>query len=199
MGEVYRAFDATLRRSVALKVLRTDAGAPPSPEQRARFLREARAAAALRHPGIVTVFDVGEVDDIPYIAMELLDGPPLGSNVLRDVGVERKASWLVQVAQALSAAHAAGFVHRDIKPSNLIVCSDDTIKVLDFGIVRALGVEEIVFGANGRRLETAIPSFRTAYGDVLGAPRYIAPEQAAGWTPTHVSISLHGASSRSSS
>ena len=176
MAVVYRAHDPTIDRVVAIKVLK--------PELRGdlalvgRFLREARAAGALSHPNIVTIYDVGEVDGIPYIAMELLKGASLDEH-LRERG--RMDFALVvgigrQIAGALDYAHGLGVVHRDIKPSNIMLCADrHTAKILDFGIARMME-------ADRRAGETAV---RTQFGQVVGTPRYMSPEQAFGLELDH--------------
>lgn len=150
MGRVYRALDTRLERKVALKILRppteTHEGAGVSSgdvsDGPSRLLREARAAAALDHPNAVSVFDVGEVDGIPYIAMELIEGRSLRT-CMGDatVPMERRVRWLIEIAQALAAAHGRGLVHRDVKPENVMVRNDDVVKVLDFGIARRVRLE----------------------------------------------------------
>lgn len=162
VGEVYRAVDTRLRRKVALKVLRPDR---EHPDAIARLFREARAAAVLTHPNTVAIHDIGEAEGICYIVMELVTGQPLLAYVGDErVPAARKLSWLVDVARALSAAHKAGIVHRDVKPSNVMVSDDGSVKVLDFGLAKPL----------------APVSFRTGHGQVVGTPRYMAPEQLAG-------------------
>lgn len=166
MATVYRAFDPTIGRPLVIKFLHADLCADA--EYRLRFLREAKAAGMLSHPNIVTVFDVGEIDARPYIAMELLDGGALGdqSKVGAGLPVGDVVRIGMQVAEALDYAHARGIVHRDIKPSNLLQLDDgQTIKVADFGIAR-IGAFEI--------------SDRTRVGTVIGTPRFMSPEQATG-------------------
>ena len=177
MGEVYRAYDPALKRYVALKVLREekrDADGIPWTDAVARAKREAQAAAALQHPNAVTVYDVGEVDGAPFIAMELVEGQSLAKTLAGgDVPMHDRLRWLVQVARALDAAHRVGLVHRDIKPDNIIVCKDGSAKVLDFGIAkRAPSMADT--------RDAGPPSFRTATGLIIGTPRYMAPEQLSG-------------------
>ncbi len=158
MGEVYRAYDTTLRRRVALKVIHPDLAIP---DAAARLEREARAAAALAHPNTVAIHDLGQVDGVVYLVMELVSGVPLRAYVGdTKVPVTRKLRWLVDVARGLAAAHRAKLVHRDVKPTNVMVSDEGIVKVLDFGLAKP------VEGA----------SARTDVGLVVGTPRYMAPE-----------------------
>ncbi len=167
MADVFRAHDPDIGRVVAIKVLKPDYRRDP--ELGARFLREARAAGALNHPNIATIYDVGEADGVPYIAMELIDGRPLDM-VLQAQGrmpFERVLALGAQLADALSWAHAQGVVHRDVKPSNILLSSDGrTAKLLDFGVAR--------IGESDGHLA------RTQAGQMIGTPRYMSPEQALG-------------------
>jgi serine/threonine-protein kinase len=166
MAMVYRAFDPEINRSVACKILKADHCVDE--EYKSRFVREAKAAGALSHSSIVTVFDVGKVDESPYIMMELLKGQDLG-DVLKEkkvLSVKQTLTIAVQLAKALDYAHSTGIVHRDIKPDNIIVLADgETVKVADFGIARMSENEE---------------AQKTQVGSVLGTPRYMSPEQALG-------------------
>ena len=140
MGTVYRATDVILQRTVAVKVLAA-ALADEDPSHIARFEREARAAASLSHPGVVTVYDSGVDGTTRFIVMEYVEGRGLDA-IVRDEGrlePDRAVAIIERVADALGAAHAAGIVHRDIKPANVMVAADGAVKVLDFGIARALG------------------------------------------------------------
>ena len=137
MGAVYRARDTRLNRDVALKTLGGSFAA--TPEARARLLREARAAAALTHPNIATLHDIGETDESPWIVMELVAGISLRSRLIG--GPLDESTWLAyatQIAAALEHAHARKIVHRDIKPENILISLDDTVKVIDFGLARAV-------------------------------------------------------------
>jgi serine/threonine-protein kinase len=165
MGVVYRAFDGKLARDVALKVL------PPEllgdAERRARFLREARLAAAVTHPCTAAVYDVGEDGDAAFVAMELIRGKTLRSalepgpfDVARAVRITR------DIARGLSKAHESGIVHRDLKPENVMLDEEDQVKVLDFGLAKLREAE----GDGGA-------STSTEAGRILGTPSYMSPEQ----------------------
>ena len=175
MGEVWRATDTTLGRTVAVKLLKHEFA--DDADFRTRFETEARNAAALHHPGVASVFDFGDlVDDRsghrPYLVMEFVDGKPL-SDLLRPgqpMPPEQARTLLAQVADAVAAAHAAGIVHRDIKPANVLVTPDGIVKITDFGIARA---------AEGVAL--------TQTGQVMGTPQYLSPEQAEGRPATRAS------------
>ncbi len=166
MAKVYRAYDPDINRSVAFKVLKSDFCVDE--EYLSRFLREAKAAGALSHSNIVTVFDVGKIDSSPYIMMELLEGKDL-AEVLKErtkLPISDVLVIALQLAKALHYAHNAGIVHRDIKPDNIIVLPDgESIKVADFGIARMDQQSEMQ---------------KTQVGSVLGTPRYMSPEQALG-------------------
>jgi len=165
MGQVYRAFDSRLRRSVALKILHESLSA----EAMGRLVREARLAASLSHPSIVAVFDVGELQGMPFMAMELVDGQQLRALIgVSSISVQEKISWLVDIARGLDAAHRAGLVHRDVKPQNVMITSSGA-KVLDFGIAKELSDA-------GRNATALLPSMRTRPGFSMGTPQYMAPE-----------------------
>src|SRR5262249_3378582 len=133
MGEVYRARDTRLGRTVAIKVLAADVANDPS--RRDRFLREARAAAALSHPNIAALYEVGEDHGQLFLAFEFVPGSPLTTIIGgRPLNPRRAVDFAIQIADALADAHAAGIVHRDIKPANVIVTPKDKAKVLDFGL-----------------------------------------------------------------
>jgi serine/threonine protein kinase len=166
MGFVFLASDDGLRRLVALKVMRPEIAARPI--ARERFLREGRAAAAIRSDRVVTVFQVGEADGVPYLALELLEGCSLDAWLTSHPGPvhpDRIAAVACDVLAGLSAAHAKGLVHRDIKPANLWVESPtDRVKILDFGLTRPESDDSPL----------------THEGGILGTPAYMAPEQAEG-------------------
>ncbi|MEX0674279.1 MAG: serine/threonine-protein kinase [Gaiellaceae bacterium] len=162
MAAVYLAHDEELGRPVAVKVLESLAG---EDESRRRFIREARLAARLTHPNIVTVYDAGEHDGAPYIVMEYVEGETLAELFARRgrLPPEEVVALGRQACAGLQHAHDAGLVHRDVKPQNLLVRSDGTLKISDFGIARA---------AEGTQITSA--------GTILGTAGYLAPEQAFG-------------------
>ena len=173
MADVYRAQDPEIGRTVAIKVLKPEYARDA--QLGARFLREARAAGALSHPHIATIYDVGDVGGASYIAMELIDGEPLDTLLQRQGHLPHERVLLLarQLADALAYAHRAGIVHRDVKPSNIMVCGDgQTAKLLDFGVAR-------VGEADPASLA------RTQVGQLLGTPRYMSPEQALGLPVDH--------------
>jgi tetratricopeptide (TPR) repeat protein len=203
MGEVWRARDERLDRYVALKVLPADASGDP--ERRARMVREARAAAAIRHPNVVTLFDILTEDGNDVLVMELVEGRTL-SETLRKEGpppLEVALRWIDGVVQALVAAHARGVLHRDIKSANVMVTADG-VKVLDFGLAKLKGDDapspiagdrEPTAATSNTRLAldatmpstsnqgAGIDSYKTHAGQLLGTPLYMAPEQIEGALP----------------
>ncbi len=176
MAVIYRGFDPEIRRELAIKCLQDDYARRP--EYRRRFVAEARAAGTLTHPGIVTIFDVGESDDRPFIAMELLDGITLAAfaEQFRPLLLRNVLKIAIQLTEALDYAHRNGVVHRDIKPENIIVTSATVnIKVMDFGIAQTLND----------------PAWRAdSDGYVAGSPHYMAPEQVQG-LPTDARADLY--------
>lgn len=173
MGEVFRARDTKLNRAVALKLLPADVARDA--ERIQRFQREARAASALNHPHIVAIYDTGEAEGAPYIAMELVEGEPLGAWVRRNKPELRKILEVItQVADALAAAHDAGIVHRDIKPANVLVTAQGYAKVLDFGLAKL--TEAPATSDETRSVEKPI----SKTGVVMGTVAYMSPEQALG-------------------
>jgi serine/threonine protein kinase len=175
MGTVWAAIHTVTRRSVAMKFLRD--GGRAKGELRQRFLREASAASALKHPNVVEIIDVFDFDDqSPVMVMELLQGETLGKKLARDerLSLEETAALLLPVVSAVGTAHSLGIVHRDLKPENLFIerRGDETaVKVLDFGIAK-LSAE--------RYLERGLADQLTDTGSMLGTPCYMAPEQATG-------------------
>ena len=178
MGTVYLAYDTRLGRPAALKLLPSRLS--HNPERVLRLQREARAASALNHPNIITIYDFGQENGRDYIASEFVEGstlrdyvgnPGLSLNQILDV--------IIQVSRALEAAHAVGIVHRDIKPENIILRPDGYVKILDFGLAKLIeqeaGDEEVDLGVAGNALD-----FETRTGMVLGTVHYMSPEQACG-------------------
>lgn len=163
MSTVYRAFDETLERWVAIKLMHADLSSDA--DQLERFRREARAAARLSHPHVVTVIDAGEDDGHPYIVFEYVEGETLKQRIRRlgrlDVG--EAVAYAIEIGRALAAAHAERIVHRDVKPQNVLIDAEGRAKVTDFGIARTLELEGL-----------------TAAGRVLGTTDYVSPEQALG-------------------
>jgi predicted ATPase/serine/threonine protein kinase len=176
MGEVYRAKDTRLDREVAIKTLSLDRGSQP--EALSRFEQEARAACALNHPNIVTIYELGQVNGTHYIAMELVHGETLRELLASGPIPFRKAVAIAaQIADALAKAHEIGIVHRDLKPENLMVSGDGASKVLDFGLAKLRA------GARVRGLDAATSSTISSiseYGTVMGTVGYMSPEQAMG-------------------
>ena len=163
MSSVYRAFDPTLERWVAIKLMHRDIS--HDPDQLERFRREARAVARLNHPHVVTVIDAGEDDGAPYIVFEYVDGETLKDRIRRlgRLPVSEAVAYAIEIGRALEAAHASMLVHRDVKPQNVLIDPDGRAKVTDFGIARSLEAQGL-----------------TATGRVLGTTDYVSPEQALG-------------------
>jgi len=175
MGEVYRARDTRLGRDVAIKILPADMAADA--ERLRRFEREAQATAALSHPNILDVHDVGTVGRTPYLVEELLEGESLRDRLARTgVPVREAVDIAVQVAHGLAAAHGKYIVHRDLKPANVFLTTDGTVKILDFGIAKL--AERGPFGEADTL--THAPTGATEVGHVMGTVAYMSPEQARG-------------------
>jgi len=170
MGVVYQARDTRLDRLAALKVMRPDWGGDP--DRRRRFVREARTASALNHPNILTIYEIDADADVDYIAMEFVAGGTL-ADIMKSgpLAADRALRLAAQIADALSAAHAASIVHRDLKPSNIMMPAEDRVKVVDFGLAK--------LGAPGAPDAETIDAL-TERGAVVGTARYMSPEQAAG-------------------
>ena len=170
MGEVYRARDTRLGRDVALKILPPDMARDPS--RRQRFELEARAVAALNHPNIVALYDVGE----GYIVSELVDGEPLSGVKL---GLRKAIDAAVQIAAGLAAAHAAGITHRDLKPANILLTRDGRVKILDFGLAKMADPNSAAAGT------TETMTARTEPWAVMSTVGYMSPEQVRGTPADH--------------
>jgi serine/threonine protein kinase len=177
MGEIYRARDARLGRDVALKVLPRELSSDR--EGLVRFAQEARAASALNHPNIISIFEIGVAEGSPFIVMELVDGRTLRE--LIDAGtltIKKSLDLAVQIAEGLAKAHEAGILHRDLKPENIMVTRDGFAKILDFGLAKLQGPP-----LGGARSGPEAANFSlTQAGLVLGTPAYMSPEQASGRT-----------------
>jgi serine/threonine protein kinase len=181
MGEVYRARDSKLGRDVALKILPESVARDP--ERVARFEREARTLASLNHPHIAQIYGFQQSDDTAALVMELVDGEDLSQRIARGpVPQDEALPMALQICAALEAAHAQGIVHRDLKPGNIKVRPDGTVKVLDFGLARALAPD--VAGDGRPSSDTDSPTItspaQTHVGIILGTAAYMAPEQARG-------------------
>src|SRR5271165_2278132 len=171
MGEVYRARDSRLEREVALKVL-PESFAREADRLR-RFEQEARAVAALNHPNILAVFDIGQQDGSPFLVSELLEGETLRALLDRGALPQRKTlDYGVQIAHGLAAAHEKGIIHRDLKPENIFVTKDGRIKILDFGLAK--------LAQPSGEDEPTLTGLHTAAGVVMGTASYMAPEQVRG-------------------
>jgi len=175
MGEVYRAHDTRLHRTVAIKVLPRESIADP--EHQRRFLHEARAASALNHPAIVTLYDIANAEGTDFLVMEYVPGRRLDQLISpKGVPLIQALGYAQQLAGALAAAHAAGIMHRDIKPANVIVTPQGQVKVLDFGLAKLLDR-----APHGPESETRTEvSLVTEPGRVMGTVAYMSPEQASG-------------------
>jgi hypothetical protein len=179
MGEVYRARDPRLERDVAIKVL--PAAASADPERLRRFEQEARAAAALNHPNILAVHDIGIHDGSPYIVSELLEGGTLRGSIAAGLPVRKAVDYAIQIARALGAAHDRGIVHRDLKPDNAFVTTTGHVKILDFGLAKLIESPLPRLGIS----EAPTTPPETEPGLVLGTIGYMAPEQLRGQTVDH--------------
>ena len=179
MGLVYKAEDTRLSRAVALKFVADDLSADPNVLE--RFRREAQSASALNHPNICTIYDIGESEGLPFIAMEFLQGKtlkdrlnegPLKGDALMEASI--------QLASALSAAHAAGILHRDIKPANIFVTTQGQLKILDFGLAKLMFDKKDASGLSQQTTVMDSRDLRTRPGSAIGTFLYMSPEQARG-------------------
>jgi eukaryotic-like serine/threonine-protein kinase len=174
MGEVYRARDTRLSREVALKVLPAELAADPG--RLKRFEKEARAASALNHPNIVTIYEIGQADSISYIAMERVEGSTLRELLVSgSLPMKKLLQVATQIADGLAKAHEAGIVHRDLKPENVMATKDGLVKILDFGLAKL--TQSVTGSGEGSQLQTET---KTSPGMVVGTASYMSPEQASG-------------------
>jgi serine/threonine protein kinase len=195
MGVVWSARDPRLGRTLAIKLLKR-ADAPP--DLRTRLLREGRAMARLRHPNVVTVYEMGTDGDRAFIAMELVDGGSLDGWLARHPPSDEVIAALLAAGRGLVAAHAAGLVHRDFKPSNILRGTDGRVLLADFGLARGLGGDAAAMspaplaaariaweapGAGSQRLDSVLDSSLTRSGALIGTPPFMAPELHVGATP----------------
>ena len=183
MGEVYLAQDTRLDRKVALKILPAEVAG--NRDRMERFILEAKSAAALSHPNIAQIFEIGEHDGTHFIAMEFVDGQTLGEKIYQERTELRKLlRFLQHAAEGLSRAHAAGIVHRDLKPDNIMVTCEGHAKVLDFGLAKLMEARptELADGSNPDDAATAILNQRSVPGVIMGTVGYMSPEQAQGKT-----------------
>ena len=173
MGEVYRARDARLSRDVAIKILPASFSADP--DRLARFAQESRAAAALNHPNILSIYDIGEEHGAPYVVSELLEGETLRDR-LRDGAIPSRKTidYAQQIASGLAAAHEKGIVHRDLKPENIFITHDGRAKILDFGLAKFTRPEA---DASGEAPTQQVAG--TDAGTVMGTVGYMSPRAGA--------------------
>src|SRR5688572_3379968 len=177
MGEVYRARDTRLDRDVAIKILPEPFASDP--ERVARFEREAKTLAALSHPNIAIVHGVEDVNGSRALVMELVHGPTLADRIAAGrIGLDDAVDIARQVAAALEAAHSQGIVHRDLKPANVKIRDEGTVKVLDFGLAKALS--PAAASGSGLTMSPTLSLQATNAGVILGTAAYMAPEQARG-------------------
>ncbi len=180
MGEVYLAHDTKLDRKVALKILPAELAA--NQDRMRRFVQEAKAAAALNHPNIATIHEIGESEGVNYIAMEFIDGVTLREKIHQEQTELRKLlRFLQHAAEGLARAHAAGIVHRDLKPDNIMVTRDGHAKILDFGLAKLIEQTPMPGGGSSEVATAVMPQHSTP-GTIMGTVGYMSPEQAQGKT-----------------
>src|SRR5688572_6458452 len=180
MGQVYRATDTKLKRQVAIKIL------PPSlaadSDRLARFQREAEVLASLNHPHIAAIYGLEESGGITALVMELVEGDDLSQRIARGaIPLDEALPIAKQIAEALEAAHEQGIIHRDLKPANIKVRSDGTVKVLDFGLAKAMEPTGAMAASHSQSPTITTPAMTQA-GMILGTAAYMSPEQSRGRT-----------------
>src|SRR3989441_4001197 len=185
MGEVYLAHDTELNRKVALKILPAELAV--NQDRMRRFVQEAKAAAALNHPNVAHIYEIGERDGVNFIAMEYVEGKTLREKIHYERTELRKLiKYLQQVAGGLAKAHAAGIVHRDLKPDNIMITPDGYAKILDFGLAKLIeipgypGQKPDREGGLSSEIVTAAMPQHSVPGTVIGTVGYMSPEQAQG-------------------
>jgi ATP-dependent DNA helicase UvrD/PcrA len=182
MGAVYKAYDKKLQRVVALKVLPNEYVSQQ--DRRRRFFQEARAASALNHPHILTVYEVGEDEGKPYIAMEYVEGETLRQKIrARSLKVKQTLDIAIQIADGLAKAHDAGIIHRDLKPENLMISRDGYAKILDFGLAKLIAQRERALAADSA--QKTLLRVETESGALMGTVNYMSPEQLLGQRVDH--------------
>ncbi|MGH9872469.1 MAG: protein kinase domain-containing protein [Pyrinomonadaceae bacterium] len=176
MGEVYLAQDTKLDRKVALKILPTELAV--NQDRMRRFVQEAKSAAALNHPNIATIHDIGESDGTNFIAMEFIDGQTLREEIHQErAPLQKLLKYLQQVAEGLAKAHSAGIVHRDLKPDNIMITRDGHAKILDFGLAKLVEQQPLATG-DSSEVATAVMPQHSSPGAIMGTAGYMSPEQA---------------------
>src|SRR5437588_418407 len=182
MGEVYLAEDTRLHRKVALKILPINVAA--NQDRMRRFEQEATAAASLNHPNIAHIYEIGEAEDVNFIAMEFVEGKTLREKIhLERTELTKLLRYLQNVAEGLAKAHAAGVVHRDLKPDNIMITGDGHAKILDFGLAKLIEQRPPATSAQGSsEVDTAMMPQHSTPGTVIGTVGYMSPEQAQGRT-----------------
>src|ERR1700736_1145670 len=180
MGEVYRARDSRLKRNIAVKVL--PAALSLDADRLRRFEQEALATAALNHPNILAVFDIGTSEGSPYVVSELLEGETLRERLRSGpIGVRKALDHALQIAHGLAAAHEKGIIHRDLKPENLFLTKDGRVKILDFGLAKLVPPRTRQAMAN----DAPTPPVLTEAGRIMGTTDYMSPEQVRGQPADH--------------
>src|SRR5438046_549231 len=175
MGEVYRATDTKLKRQVAIKILPARLAADP--DRLARFQREAQVLASLNHPNIAAIYGIEEAGDMRALVMELVEGEDL-STVRRNLNIDDTLKIARQIAEALEAAHDRGIIHRDLKPANIKLRADGTVKVLDFGLAKAM--DPAAGSTSDPSNSPTLTAQATQMGVIIGTAAYMSPEQARG-------------------